>query len=179
MGIDPQQQIRDVPELDVIDMGAVAAAPARVEAHQFRWDAAQRMVDDLDAPFEEGAVLRHIPIGIEHPRCAELRFIDLHDETGIGDCLVFLATCIGDGCHVVVFFGIVLVADAGTKTEWSECGEIALDVLAGDRRLKVGDIALHRGLSGICYGTGAASTFLLGGIVRLSWNREARPDRAA
>ena len=129
--------------------------------------------------FEEGAVLRHIPIGIEHPRCAELRFIDLHDKAGVGDRLVFLETCIGDRCHVVVFIGIVLVADAGTETEWSECGEIALDVLAGDRRLKVGDIALHRGLSGICHGTGAASTFLLGGIERLSWNREARPDRAA
>ena len=121
----------------------------------------------------------HGPVGIEHPGRAELGFVDLDDQAGIGDRLVFLVAGIGDGYHVLLFAGVVLVADAGAETERAERREISFGVLAGDGRLEICDIGLHRRLTGIADRSGANSSLLVGPVMRVPGHRESRADRTA
>ena len=57
LGVDLEQQVGDVLQLDVVDVRAVAAAPADVEADQLLGQPLERVVDDLDAELQVLAVL--------------------------------------------------------------------------------------------------------------------------
>ena len=93
-----QQQIDDVLQRHVEGVRPVPAAPADVIARALLGDAAQRVVERVDAKLRPVAVLR-----LAHRRHHALvhvgqeRVVDLHDEAGIDDGLVFLVQGFGEG----------------------------------------------------------------------------------
>ena len=117
------------------------------------------------------------PVRVEDPGGAELRLVDLEDEAGVGDRLVLLADGLGDGHHVLLFARVVLVADAGAQAQRPERGDEALDVLALERRLEVGESLLMT--SWPVYVTGPVQTALGGRRAGRARREEAGPDRAA
>src|SRR3990172_2438816 len=178
-GLDLHQDVGDVLELDVVDVRPVAAPPAGVKADELLRQAAQGVVEDLDRMLQKATVLRRVPVGIKHPRGAELRLVDLDDEPGVGDRLVLLPAGVRHRHQVLVLAGVMLVADARPQAHRAEGRDIALNVLAGDGRLQVGDVGAYRFLAGVLDWARAGSRLPLGRLARLAGRGEAGTDGAA
>ncbi len=155
LAVQLQHQVREVAELDVVDVRAVAAAPAGVEADAVLRQAADGVVDQLDRGLEIFAQVGHRPVRIKHPAGAELRLVDLQDHTGLDDGLVFLADRVGDRHHVALLVRVVFVVRAGPQAERAQRRDEALIVLAGQTRLHGVDVGGYGLLADIADGGGA------------------------
>ena len=92
-----QQQVDDVLQRHVEGVRAVPASPADVIARALLGDAAQRMVERVDAKLRPGAVLR-LAHRRHHPlvHVGQEGVVDLHIKAGIDDRLVFLVQAVGE-----------------------------------------------------------------------------------
>jgi hypothetical protein len=102
LGVDLQQQVGDVDQVNVRDVRPVAAAPADVEPDLVLGQAIQRVIDDLDAELQVTAIAEQVPVGVELPRGRELWLVDLHDEARVGDRLVLVPDDLGNRGHVLL-----------------------------------------------------------------------------
>ena len=95
-GIHPEDQVDDVPERDVIVMGAVVVAPTDMQANLFAGDATQGVIQCVN-PQRVFAVVGQGDVGQAVPAVLQVRIVDLQQEAGIDDGLVFLMHGISDG----------------------------------------------------------------------------------
>ena len=94
-GIDAQHDVRDVLEFELVHARADIDAIAGVIAHALGRNAAQCMVQQLDRGIRPAAALGDVELGMRRIVARQLRIIDLQDEAGIDNCLVFLVERVG------------------------------------------------------------------------------------
>ena len=111
-----QQQVDDVLQRHVEGVRAVPASPADVIARALLGNAAQRMVERVDAKLRPVAVLR-LAHRRHHPlvHVGQEGVVDLHIEAGIDDRLVFLVQAVGEREQQRLLVGVVLVLGAGQR----------------------------------------------------------------
>ena len=91
-GIDLQHRIEDVGKADVRGVRAVPGAPAHVQADSLRRQPAQRVVGCLDTQRDEREVVLQARFRVDLVLgLGQGRVVDLQDEPGVEDRLVFLA----------------------------------------------------------------------------------------
>ena len=110
-GVDAQDEVDDVLQRRVGDVRGVPAAVAEVVADAVLGDAAQGVVERLDAQLGPLAIglraLRHeVVVGV-----GEHGVVDLEDEAGLRDGEVLVAQGVGEGVDVLLF-RLVVVVDA-------------------------------------------------------------------
>ena len=101
-GIDLQHDVDDVLQFHLVDARAHVDAVAGVEPDLVRRDAAERVVDRLDALGRPLPAVLHALVRIHHVVRDQARIVDLKDEAGVHDGLVLLAERVGDGLLVLV-----------------------------------------------------------------------------
>ena len=77
--------------------GAMITAPTHMEAHPVDGQISQAVVKRLDAQLLILPVLRHAHLRIHLPCIRQIRVVDLEDEAGVDDGLVFFVHGVGDG----------------------------------------------------------------------------------
>ncbi len=154
--LDLQHQVDDVPELDVSRVGAVPTSPAEVKPDLLLGQVAQCVIQRLHPNPGEVAVVLDRGFRIDLvPVLGNGRIVDLHDQAGIDDDLVLLTHRIGTGVDELLFGGVVRVANARGAAR-RDSGNKPLAVSGSiERRLEVGDIGLHRLLTGVGQGSHA------------------------
>ena len=115
--VDLDYQIGDVLEFDVICVRAVAAAPEGVESDEVFGQLRDGVIDDFNTEAKVLPQLIYRPIGVKGPCRAELRFVHLYDEIGIGDGLVFLTACFRHRHHVLFFAAVMSIVHGCPQTE--------------------------------------------------------------
>ena len=107
-----EHDVDDVGERHVAVMRAFVVAPAKMHAQLFRRNVGDRMIERLDVQLRALAEFRQAQIGVlDVPAHAEVGAIDLQDEAGLGDGLVFVTHRIGDGVDVGLEILVVVVAE--------------------------------------------------------------------
>ena len=107
---DPEDEVDDVAQLDVVGVRPVPAPPAHVVARALRRDALQRAVERLDAQLRPLAVLGHRR-GRDH-RVVHRRqegVVDLQAQAGVDDRAVLLVERVGEGEDELLVAVVVLV----------------------------------------------------------------------
>ncbi len=74
-----------------------------------RVDVAEGVVEGVDAQLGVLAVGGDVHLGVDLPGICEIGVVDLEDEAGVDDGLVFLAHGVGDGENVFLVRLVVLV----------------------------------------------------------------------
>ena len=142
-----QHDVHHVAHLDVVRVRAVPAAPAQVVAHAVLRNVAKRMIEGVDAkqralPERRQAHLQADAI----PQGRQPRVVDLQDEAGRRDHLVFDTQGFREGEDELFLRRVVLVAPVGLEAGRRRRGQEAFLP-----RLQVAleqlDLALRRGLS--------------------------------
>ena len=117
-------------------------------ADPVRRDAAQRVIECLDADRRPLAAFGNAGLGIDQVVGHQPRIVDLQQEARLDDRLVFLAHRVGDGEQIVLRLFVIGVAhpvfDVGGRDRRNE----RLDLGAADRGLQVGDVALNQLVTG-------------------------------
>jgi hypothetical protein len=109
------------------------------------------MVDDLDLPPEPGAVLLQA-LGRHHPVVADrgAGIVELNQESGIDDRLVFGVHRLGDRLLQIIVAGVMFVLAIGDHARRRRHREKSLfHVDAAQGLLEVVDVLLQLGLAGI------------------------------
>src|SRR6478735_6638417 len=112
----PQHQVDQLVEFDVEGVGAVPAAPAQMIADAVLRQAAERMIERLDpylAVFAKGGETHVDADAI--PQRRQPGVIDLQDETGGDDCLIFAAHRFGEGKDEFFLAWVILIATVGLQ----------------------------------------------------------------
>src|SRR6266705_1805928 len=105
LGLDPEQEIHDVAQAEVMDVRPLPATPTEVVAHALLWDAGQGVIERVDVPGLYASVLLQRGSWKPHvPRFAQPWIVDLKDESGLDNGPVFGFQGLGDREHVF-FFG--------------------------------------------------------------------------
>ena len=111
-GVDLKYVVDDLPQACLVEPRPLVDAIARVEAHTLPWNPLDRGVSCLD--IEVGAPL-HLLLGearfVKDVR--QERIVDLEQETGRDDRLVFVPERSGDGVEVL-FLGLVILVASDT-----------------------------------------------------------------
>src|SRR5262249_13735030 len=89
-------------------------AVAGVEAHALGRDAAQRVIDRLDASSRPRPAFLHAEAGIHHVVRHQARVVDLEHEARVDDCSVLLVERVGQGLLVLL---VGLVEAVGQRGE--------------------------------------------------------------
>src|SRR4030095_4531373 len=105
---DRQNEIDDISQRDIALVRAVIAPPTHVKAYPVYRQVSQAMVEGVDAQLLIPPVLRHAHLKIHLPGVGEIRIVDLEDETGADDGLVFLVHGIGEGDEISLVGRVVL-----------------------------------------------------------------------
>ena len=71
------------------------------------------------------------------------------------------------------------VVDAGAQTQWPKCGDIALHVLALNRRLQIGNVFRDRRLADVTDWLCARARVARGDLAHLTGRCESGPDRSS
>ena len=87
-GADAEDDVDDVLERNVVAVRAVEAPPADVQPHLLARDAAQGVVDRVDAQRGVLAVVAHAHVRIHLPAVGQVRVVDLQQKPGGDDRLV-------------------------------------------------------------------------------------------
>ena len=117
---------------------------------------AQCLIERLDANHRELVVLldrrlRHDGV----PVVGDRRIVDLQDDAGIDDRLVFLVQRVGAGEHEL-FVGLVMeIADARRAARPDRAHESFHNAVGGQRGLEVRDVGLDGGVSLVLHWAGA------------------------
>ncbi len=149
-----QQEIDDVVELEIVGMRAVPASPAEMVAHAVFRDVAQSVVERLDA---------HLAVGAERlephsnadaiPQRGQPRIVDLQDQAGGDDGLVFDPHRLGEGEHIL--FVALVIAVVPIDLEAPRRRRREEHVLGSGGRERDVDLALEADLPDVSDGTGA------------------------
>ncbi len=89
----------------------VEAAPADMQAHLFPRDAAQRVVERIDPQCCVFAIVGEADPGQAGPAIRQVGVVDLQEEPGIDDRLIFLVHRLGDGEHELLVRFVIFVGD--------------------------------------------------------------------
>ena len=142
-GVDLQNEIEQVLDLHVVHARPHVDAVAGVVADFLRRDAAQRVVEHVDAGARPFAAFGDAGVGLHQVIGDEARIVDLQKEARVDDRLVFLAHRLGDGDDILLLRLVIGVAlpllDVGGRDRRHE----RLDLGAVDRSFQVGDVALQ------------------------------------
>ena len=107
-----KHDVDDVGEGHVAMMRAFVIAPAHMHAKLLRRNTRERMIERLDMELRALAEFRHAEIGILNvPAHGEIGAIDLQNEAGFGDSLVFVLHRVGDGVNVALEILVIIVAE--------------------------------------------------------------------
>ena len=108
-GADLQHQVDEVLELEVVHARRDVDAVAGVEADAVFRNAAQRVVQRLDAQRDELAAV--LDRGVERAVVVRrhARIVDLQQEAGVDDRHVFLAHRVGERREILLVGGVVAV----------------------------------------------------------------------
>src|SRR6478735_3664902 len=143
-----QDQIDDVLELSVGDMGHVPAAEAGVISDAILGYALQRMIERLDPQLRPLAIALRALLDEMVVHVREHGVVDLQHETGLVDLEILLPQRLRDREHIIPLVGIVLVggvvADAGRRDRGEEH---LLYVRRGGGRSEVVEIAPDAGVA--------------------------------
>src|SRR5699024_9961962 len=116
-GVDRQDLIDDRGEGQIGHVRSVPGTPAGVDAHLGRVDAAQSMVERVDADLGERAVVVVGRLGVDLGEVlGQGRVVDLDGQTRLGDGEVFLTQHFGPRPDELLFGLVVLIGDAGGRT---------------------------------------------------------------
>src|SRR4029434_10193969 len=110
-------------------MRAMATSPAEVQAYILFRQTREGVVDRLAQHLNILAVLGHDHIWKKLPGGRELWLVDLEDETGVSDGLVFLAQGLGGPKEEGLLAGVVVVVRPGADAARTDGRDEALDVL--------------------------------------------------
>ena len=110
-GAHAEHDVDDVLQFHVVDARAHVDAVAGVVAHALGRNAAQRVVQELDAGGRPFAALGEIDLRVHRPVARQLRIVDLQDEAGVDDRPVFLVQRVGQRhpelpVGLVIFVGV-------------------------------------------------------------------------
>src|SRR5271166_994171 len=136
----------DVPERHVAMMRAFVIAPAEVQTQLLRRDVLQRMIERLDMEPGLFAEFTKAQLGILNvPAHGEVRTVDLQDQTGLGDGLVFLPHSLGDRVEIGLLARIMpVVEEQRDDTRRGGTEEGFLRVHSGERQGQISDVYLGR-----------------------------------
>ena len=106
----PQRHLDDLGERDVVGVRPLVIAPAQMHAHRVGRDVGGRMVEGGDVALGDAQefVVGEVLVLIV-PGRAEIGRVDLQDEAGLVDRLVFLLQRIGQGLDVGILVAVVAV----------------------------------------------------------------------
>ena len=140
--------IDHVLRLHVVNARADIDAVAGVVADAVRRQAAECVVESFDAAGGPFAACGDVGLGVHHVIGGEERVVDLEDEAGIDDRLVFLAQRVGEGDEVILLVLVVLVAVPVGEVGRRDRRHERLDMRApGERRLEPVDVLPERGVA--------------------------------
>jgi hypothetical protein len=145
-GVDLEDEPDGVAQRRVVGMGPVPAAPADVVADPLLGQAAQRVVERVDAELGPAAV---VVVGLparQHrvPLVHEDGVVDLEQEPGVDDRLVLLVQRVGEAVDERLL-GLVVLVGQPVRAGRGHHRKEPLDVRMGlERRLEVGDVAIER-----------------------------------
>ena len=106
----PHAHVEDLGQRDVVGVRAFVISPAQMHAHRLRRDIGGRLVERCDVALRNAQELavRQVLILVV-PGRAEIGRIDLQNETGPGDRLIFLFQRIGQRLDIGVFVPVIAV----------------------------------------------------------------------
>ena len=111
-GIDGQHQIDEVAHRDVGRVRPMPAAPAQMEADAVLRQAAECVIERLDPDHRKLLVVLHRRLGIDHvPSRGGGRVVELQDQPGIQDRLIFLAQGLGAGVQELFVGFVIFIRD--------------------------------------------------------------------
>ena len=134
-------------------MRTMVAAPAHMEAHPFLRDVAQGVVERVDAQLGEFPIFRNVHMGVELPPIRQIRIVDLEDEPGVDDGLIFLMHSVSQRIDVGLVVRVILVLQPmldGAGRNRGQKGLLNLHTL--ERRGEILDIRFHGGVADILDG---------------------------
>ena len=147
-GVHLEHVTDDVRQRRLVDARALVDAVAGVKAHLLRRNPAQAPVDRLDVHRGPGAALSCVERGVGKD-VGEERIVDLQQEPGVDDRLVFGAQRGADGMEELLLAAVVLVRpDAAWRDRRHERGVMPGAFQGG---LEVVDVTLQRLLAAICH----------------------------
>ena len=150
LGIDGQHDLDDVAHRYVGGVRAVPTPPAQMEADAVLRQAAQRVIEGLDPDHREFLVRFDTRLGVHHvPIVGDRRIVELQDEAGIENSLVFFAQCLGPGVEELLIGLVVGVGYPIGAARGDGGHELLFDPGRGEGRLEIGDVGGDRLLSGI------------------------------
>ena len=107
-----EHDVDDVGERHVAMMRTLVVAPAQMHAQLLGRDVGERVVERLDVQRGALAEFVEVEVGVlDVPAHGEVGTVDLQDEAGLGDGLVFVAHRVGDGEEIGLVVLVVLVAE--------------------------------------------------------------------
>ena len=146
--LDPKEHVDDVLQRHVVHARAHVDAVAGVEAHALGRDAAQRVIDRLDAPGRPRPAFRHAQAGTHHVVGHQARVVDLEHEASVDDRPVLLVERVGQGLLVLLVSPVEAVGQRGEDVGRRDGRHEHLFVgPALHRDSEILDVGLHRGLA--------------------------------
>ena len=107
--------------------------------------APEGVVERLDPQHGELLVVGDAGLGVDHvPVLGDRRVVDLQDQPGIEDRLVFLAHRVGAGEEELLVGLVIAIGDARGAARSDRGHEPFLDPRRRERRLEAGDVGLDR-----------------------------------
>src|SRR5215472_1534962 len=114
----------DVSERDVAMVRAFVITPAEVQPQPVLRDALQRVIERFDVEPRLFTEFRKAQLGIlDVPAHCEIRAIDLQDQTGLRDSLVFLPHRLGDREQVGLLTRIMTIVEKQRDDAWRGSAE--------------------------------------------------------
>lgn len=139
-----------------VDMRSMPTAPAQVEADAVLRQSLQRLVQRLDANGSETFVLLHRRLRYDGvPIVRDRGIVNLKNEPGIDDCLVFFMQRIGAGEHELLVGLVVAISEARRAARSDRTHEALLDAVCGEGGFEICDVGGNCRLSLVSDRTGA------------------------